>query len=136
MVWELELFFLSRTGLLDHLNHFWNHVARPLNSDFVSDPNILAINLVLVVQGCSTHRCSSQANRRNDRHRSQRTGPSDLNNNILDRGRLLSRWILERDHSSRAARDVSCPIHLLKAVELDHDTVDLKREPIALLFDL
>ena len=49
------------------MNNFRNHISRSLDHDPIADSNIFAINLALVVKGCSANDCAlSETDRRND----------------------------------------------------------------------
>jgi hypothetical protein len=42
---------LSRPSLANHANYLRDHITCPLNDDGISDPHILSIDFILVVEG-------------------------------------------------------------------------------------
>jgi hypothetical protein len=73
----------------DHLHNLRDHIAGPLNNYGVADPDILAINLILVVQGGPADHDAADLNGFHDGDRRQDTCAAHLDDDRLD-NRLLA----------------------------------------------
>src|SRR2546430_11604872 len=74
---------LYRPGVLSppvghHAHHFGDHIPGAAHHHGVSDPHVLAVHLVDVVQRDVAHRHAAHEHRREPRHRRERSGAADL----------------------------------------------------------
>src|SRR5215212_11950406 len=73
---HLERFLSARPPLGDYRHDLGNDVSCPLHDDRVANSNILASDLVFVVQGGPLHGHTTDIDRDQDRQRIQRSGPA------------------------------------------------------------
>ena len=108
-------------------------VAGLLEDDPVADPDVLAPDLVEVVEGRARDGRAGDLDRRHVRDRRQRPGPADVRDDVLDEGLDLLGRELEGDRPARRPADHPEPRLLVDPVDLDDDAVGLVREVVALL---
>ncbi len=116
----------GRALLWKHAHHLGDHVAGAPHDHRVADPDVLAPQLVLVVQRRVGHGDAAHEHRLEPRHRRQRAGAPDLD---LDaehlRRRLLGRELV-RDREARRARHEAQPLLRSELVDLVDHAVDLE----------
>ena len=130
---HLVLALRAGPTLRDRTDDLRDDVAGLLEDDPVADPDVLATNLVEVVEGGARDSRPRDLDRRHVRHRRQRPGPSDVRDDVLDEGLDLLWRELEGDRPARSPADHPEPRLLVDAVDLDHDAIGLVREVVALL---
>ena len=131
--------FVGHRGLRPHLadeaEHLRDHVARPLHGHGIADPDVLALDLVLVVErrirhDDATHRDGSKLG-----DRSERAGAPDLDlDGLDDRRRLLGRELM-RERPARRARHEAEPALQSEVVDLVDHAIDVVAERRALRLD-
>ena len=99
----------------------------------VADPDVLAPDLVEVVERRPGDRRAGDLGRRQVRDRRQRPGPADVRDDVLDERLDLLRRELVGDRPARRPADHPEPRLLVEAVDLDHDAVGLVRQVVARL---
>src|SRR6185437_8895167 len=103
-------------------------VAGALDDDGVADPDVLAGDLVGVVQGGVLDDDAADGDRRQPRDWGDGAGAADLQvDGVEDRARLLGRE-LAGDRPARRARDEAEPLLPVEAVDLVDDAVNVERE--------
>ena len=117
-------------------HHLRDHVARALDHDGVADANILARNLVLVVQRRVLHDDAANGDRIEPRDRRERAGAANLDVDRAQHRRRALRRKFVRDSPSRRARDEAEALLIREIVDLVDDAVDIVAERRALLFDV
>ena len=95
MVREDELFLFPRAPLLHHRHNLGDDVTAPFDEHPVADPDVLAFDLVFVVEGRPGDRRAGQAHGLEIGHRRQGSGPSDLDPDVQNFGRRLTGRELE-----------------------------------------
>ncbi len=99
----------------------------------VADPDVLAADLVEVVERGPRDRRAGDVRRPQVSHRRQGPGPADVGDDVLDdRLDLLGRELV-RDRPARRPADHPEPVLLVEPVDLDDHAVGLVREPVALV---
>ena len=110
-----------------------NHVAGLLENHVIADPDVLAPDLVEVVEGCAGDRRAGDLRRGEVGHRRQRPRPPDVRDDVLDdRFDLLRRELVGDRPAGRPADDAE-PVLLIEPIHLDHDAVGLVRKLVALV---
>src|SRR6185369_13992876 len=99
------------------------------------DADVLAPDLVLVMQRSVGYRDAADEYGLQARDRGQCAGASDLDTDVEDFGRHLLGGKLVRDGEPGRARDEAEADLLLEIVDLVHDAVDLERHLAAPLAD-
>ncbi len=100
-------------------------VAGALDDDGVADADILARDLVLVVQGGALHDDAADGDRLERRDRGQRALPADRDQDVAQhRLRLLGRKFV-RERPARRAADHAEPLLQREIVDLVDDAVDV-----------
>ncbi len=132
---------LYRPGVLSppvghHAHHFGDHIPGAAHHHGVSDPHVLAVHLVDVVQRDVAHRHAAHEHRREPRHRRERSGAADLELDVPDDGERLVGSKLVGDRPARRARHESEPLLVGAVIELVDDAVDLIGERAAPLAQL
>jgi hypothetical protein len=99
--WKTERLRVLRPFRKHHLDDLRDHVARALDHDGVTHADVLALELVLVVQrgvrdGDATNRHGAQL-----RHGRESSGAPDVHFDAFDHRRGLLRRELERDGPAR-----------------------------------
>src|SRR6185312_9265515 len=124
-----------RPALEHHRDDLRDDVAGTLHDDRVALADVLARDLVLVVQGGALDDDAADGDRRQLRDRRQRAVAADLDRDPLEYGlRLLGREFM-RDCPARRARGEAEPLLEIEIVDLVDDTVDIVRQGGALLGD-
>ena len=122
--------------LLDHAENLRDDVAGTLDDDGIADADVLARDLVFIVQGGVLHDDAADGHRLELGDGGQRAGASDLNFDVVeDGGRLLGREFV-RDGVARRTRDEAQTLLEIEPVELVDDAVDIVVEPGAAAFEL
>src|SRR5271165_7518172 len=101
-----------------------DHVAGALDHDGVADPNILAGDLVLIVQGGALHDDTAHGDRLEHRHRGQRALAADLDRDVLQYRLSLLRREFLRHRPTRRPADHAEPLLQSEVVDLVDHTVD------------
>ena len=91
----------GRTLFQHGRHHFGNHVAGAADDDTVADQQVLAADLVLVVQGGVGDVDTADEHRLQPRHRRQHTGAPHLHEDVVERGDGLFGRILVRQGEAR-----------------------------------
>ena len=124
------------TTLLDHLYNVRYDVSRPFDQDRITDPNILAIDLILVMQRDMSNFNTADVHRFERSDWRQSSGTSDIGFNVLDTRALLKWWKLPRYGPTRVGRARSKTLLSRQAIELENATVDLVGKPFTAAFHL
>ncbi len=120
----------------DDAHHLRDHVAGALDHDCVADPDVLALDLVLIVQGDVLHDHAADADRLELADRRERAGAADLDLDVAQHGGRLLGGEFMRDRPARRARHEAEPLLPVEPVDLVDDAVDVVVELGALLLDL
>ena len=123
----------ARPPLDDRPDDLRDDVAGLLEDDVVADPDVLAAELVEVVEGRPGDGRSGDLDGGQVGHRRERAGPPDVGDDVLEDRLDLLRRELEGDRPARGAADHPEPLLLVEPVDLDDDAVGLVREVVALL---
>ena len=99
----------------------------------VADPDVLAADLVEVVEGGPGDGRAGDLGRREVRHRRERPGPPDVRHDVLDHRLDLLRRELVGDRPAGRPADDAEPGLLVEPVDLDDDAVGLVRQGVARL---
>ena len=124
-----------RPLLRHHFDDLRNDVAGALHDDRIADANILARDLVFIVQRGVLHDDAADRHRLEPRDRRQRAGAADLNLDVAQNCRRAFGRELMRDGPARRARDEAEPLLQRDIVDLVDDAVDVIAERRALRFD-
>ena len=128
-----ELALGAGPSLDERANDLGDDVAGLLEDDPVADPDVLAPDLVEVVEGRPRDRRARDLDRRHVRDRRQRPGPTDVRDDVLDERLDLLGRELEGDRPARRPADHPEPGLLVEPIDLDDDAVGLVREVVARL---
>ena len=124
-VGKLESFRALRPLLLNHAENLRNDVAGALHDHRVADADVLARDLVLVMQRGVLHHDAADGHRIELGDGRERAGASDLDVDVAqDGGRLLGGEFVG-DGEARRARDEAEPLLEIEPVELVDDAVDI-----------
>ena len=133
---HLEFALGTRPPLRQRPNHFRDDVAGLLQHDPVPYPQVLAPDLVQVVERGSSDGRAGHLRRAHVRHGRQRPGPADVRHDVLeDRLDLLGRELVG-DRPARGARHHAEPLLLVVPIDLHDHAVGLVRQLVALLAPL
>ncbi len=111
-----------------HPNHLRYHVARALNDDGIAFADVLALDLVLVVQCRALHDDAADGNRLELCDRRQRAAPAHLNDDVVDdRLGLLRRKFMGEGPARRAAHEAQTLLEI-EIVDLVDDAIDVVRQ--------
>ena len=120
-----ELFRALRPLLLNHAENLRDDVAGALDDDRVADADVLALDLILVMQRRVLHHDAADGHRLELGHRRKRAGAADLDLDVVQhRGRLLGGEFMGNGEARRA-RHVAQALLEIEAVELIDDAVDV-----------
>ena len=119
-----------------HAHHFRDDVARASHDHGIADPHVLALDLVLIVQGGVGHGDPGHPNRLQARDRRQGTGAPDLHVDAAHYAELFLGRKLAGHRPSRSPRHGTQRSLLVEAVDLHHDPVDVEVEPVAAAADV
>ena len=119
--------FLQPT-IEDHRDDLRDHVASPLQHDGVADADILAPDLVLIVQCGAADQDAADVDRLKFCHRRQRAGAADLDTDFPQHGGGLFGGELPGDGPTRRAPDKAETALQPEVVYLVDDTVDVVAE--------
>ena len=129
---ELPGHRVGRAAGLDHLHDVRDDVAGALDQDRVADPDVLAADLVLVVEADVADHDPGELHRLELRAGREHARLADVDRDRAhDRGGLAG-GELERDRPPRVVRRRAEPALLLERVHLDDGAVGLVRERVAL----
>jgi len=123
--------FAAGAAGIDHLDDLRDDIPGALNDDPVADADILAFDLILVVQGGAADGDAADLDRLHDRHRGEGAGAADLDLNIKNLRHLLAGRKLEGDRPARAPASGAKLFLVRYAVDLDDDAVDFVGELLA-----
>ena len=135
---ELEPERTGRTLLSDHGDDLGDYVPPLFDIDGVPDADVLAPDLVLVVQGRPPYRGAGDGNRIEQGYRRDRPGAADLQEDVAKHRARLLRLELEGHGAARALGGGPETLLLVETVDLDDDAVDLVVEllPQIILFSV
>ena len=108
-----------------HLDHLRDDVAGALHDHRVADPDVLGLDVVLVVQGRARHHDAADGHRLELGDRRQRAGAADLDGDPAHHGLGLLGRELVGDRPARRAADEAEPALLVEPVDLDDHAVDV-----------
>ena len=128
---EPELLGLRRPLFLHDADHLGDHVAALLDHHQVADADVLALDLVGVVEGGALHRGARHRHRIEDGHRRDRPGAAHLQADLEEPGADLLGGELEGHGAARALAGAAEPLLLIEGVHLEHDAVHLVRQLVA-----
>ena len=120
-------------ALDDRPDDLGDDVAGLLEDDPVADADVLAPDLVEVVEGGPRDGRAGDLDRRQVGDRRERPGPPDVRDDVLDDGLDLLRRELVGDRPARRPADHAQPLLLVDPVDLDDDAVGLVRQVVARL---
>ena len=109
-------------------SHFGYHIASAPDDDSVADTDVLAMQLINVVQRCITHGNPANEYRFQTSDRRQSAGSPDLEFNGFDQGEFFLRRKLVRDGPARRTRHETQLALQCETVDLVHDAVDVVAE--------
>src|SRR5439155_5461568 len=133
---ELERHGAVGTKRLDDLDDLRDHLAALFDEHRVPDADVLALDLVLVVERRARDGRPGERDGLEQRDRRQRAGPSDLDVDREELRRGLLRRVLEGDRPARGLRGRPSLVLEGQIIELDDDAVDLALELVALRLPL
>ncbi len=128
---HLELLLLPGAPLGDGFHHLWDHLAGPADDDPIPDADVLAPDLVLVVEGGPGDGGSGDLHRLEDGYRGQSPGPSHLDHDVQDAGGGLLGGEFVGDGPPRRPGNLAEDFPLGKIVDLHHHPVRLIGELMA-----
>ena len=108
-------------------------VAAFLDDDPVAHPDVLARDLVGVVQGRHADGGPGQQHRLEHGHRRHRSGAAHLQHDVVETGRRLLRGKLEGDRPPRELRGRPQALAVRNRVDLDHHAVGFVVETVPLV---
>ena len=111
-----------RAGGADDLG---DDVPRTLDDHVVALTNVLAVDVLLVVQGRAGHRDAADLDRLEHRPGVQGAGAADADQDLVQPRGGRHRRPLERTSPPRAVVEAAQALLLVEAVDLDHEAVDL-----------
>ena len=114
------------------VHHVWDHVAGALDQHRVADPNVLAPDLVLVVEADVADDHTGQLDGIELSARREDPGLADLHADRPDDGGRLARGEFERDRPARVVSRLAEPPLELERVDFHDRAVRLVRERVAL----
>ncbi len=120
----------------EHLDDLGNHVSRALDAHPVADPDVLPPDFILVVKRRAAHRDPGDVDGPEERDRGELPRPAHGDGDVHDFRDFLPRGELESDRPAGAPRARSELRLLIPAIDLDHDSVELVVELVALRFEL
>ncbi len=128
-----EFPFVSVAPLGDNLHHLGDHVAGALDDDGVTNADVLAPNLVLVVERSPTNDHTADVDRLEHGQWRQSPGAANVNHDVVDAGCLLSGWKFVGRSPARFPRNKSEFLLLAQIVDFDDDAVNLEWQSAAAL---
>ena len=112
-----------------------DHIARALDDDGVADANILAFDLVGIVQRRVLHDDPADRDRIESRDRRERAGAPDLDVDRAQHGRRALRGKFVGHRPTRRARNEAEALLIREIVDLVDDAVDIVAERGTLLLN-
>ena len=125
---EGKLGAVGRARLGNDAHHLRNDVTCPLDYDAVADPDVLAADFVLIVQGGVGYDNATDSDRLQPRHRSQRASAADLNVDGVEQGLGLFSGKFMGEGPSWSARHLSQALLIVVPVDLVDNAVDVIAE--------
>src|SRR5438874_7124736 len=136
MIRELVRLGIFRAAFEDDADDLRDDIAGPLHDDRVALPRILALDLVLVVQGGALHDDAANRDRLQDRGRGQGPLPPDCDHDVAhDCLRLLGGEFMRQGPARRAAAHAE-PVLQVEIVDLVDDPVDVVGQLAAARFEI
>ena len=102
-----------------------DHVAGALDDHVVARADLLAVDVLLVVEGRARDGDAADLDRLEHRPRVERAGAADADPDLVQARHGRQRRPLERARPARAPVQRAEPLLLVERVDLDHDPVDL-----------
>jgi hypothetical protein len=133
---EIERLAAFRPLLGDDPDHLRDDIAGALDDDRVALADILALDLVLVVQRRAPHHDAADSDRLQLGDRCQRAAPPDLDDDVIDDCLRLLRRKFMRERPARRAADEAQALFKVEVVDLIDDAVDVVRQAGALFADV
>ena len=115
----------GRPALVAHLDHLRDDVAGALHDHGVADPDVLALDVVFVVQGGAGDHDAADGHRLERRDRREGAGATHLHRDPDHPGLRLLGGELERDRPARRAADEAQAPLVVDAIDLHDDAVDI-----------
>ena len=131
-VGHLVTFLFAGTGLDDRSDHIWDDVARAFDQQPIPHTDVLFLDEIKVVQGRLFDVCAPHINWLQDRKWSDDARAPNVEADVEKLGGPLLGRQLECDSGSGIFSDYSQRIGQLQVVELDHHSIDLIGERVAL----
>ena len=119
------------TALGDDADHLGDHVAGPAHPDRIPDPDVLALDLVLIVQRRVGDRGPADHHRVEPRDGGEGPGAAHLHVDADQTGQRLLGRILVRDGPAWRPRHLADHLPRPQVVQLEHDAVDVVAQRIA-----
>ena len=127
---------VRRAFVFDDTNDLRNDVAGALDDDGIADPDVLACDLILVVQRRPADHDAADRDRLELGDRRQGAGTSDLDVDAVEHGLGLLGRKLVRDRPARGPADHAEPLLQVEPIDLVDHAVDVVAEPGARLGEL
>ena len=135
VVWHAEYLFRARAVFEHGANHLRDHIAGPLHDHGVADANVLAVDVLFVVQRRMPHDHATDLDGLELGKRVERTRASDVDLDAEQfRGARRGRK-LERDRPPRIATDGAQRRLQSKIVDLDDRAIDVVVQALAVAQD-
>ena len=128
---HVEDFFGTVAFLRQHLHDRRDDIACLLDEDPVTDPQILARDLLLIVEGRTGDRAAGDSDRLEFGHRREYAAAADLDGDVEEAGRCLLRLVLVGDGPPGGLARGTEPRVLGDEIGLDDGAVGLEREASA-----
>src|SRR5579871_397615 len=126
----------ARTLFLDDAHDLRNDIAGALDDHRVADTDVLALDLVFIVQGRAANDDAAHRDGLEIGDRRQRAASADIDEDVVDHGlRLLCREFM-RDSPTRRAADEAQALLEIEVVDLVDHAVDVIGQARALLADV
>src|SRR6185437_817850 len=132
---EFEGLRFPRPPRRNNADNLWDDVAGALDDDRVAFANVLALDLILVMQGGAADDDAADRDRLELGNRRQRAAPADLDADLLEQRLRLLRREFMRDRPARRPRDEAQTLFEVEIVHLIDDAVDVVGQRGAFLAD-
>ena len=131
---HLEFLFFARARFAVDADHSRNHFTCLFDEDPVSDADVLARDLFLVVQRGAGHAASRDRHRLEFRHRGERAHATDLHGDAIEFRPCALRFVFVGHGPARCLRGAACLLAAPEFVELDHRAVRFEGEVVSDFF--
>ena len=122
---ELKGLAVCWPSVFHHVCDLWDNISCPLQKDVVTNADIFAHDLILIMQGCVGHNHTAYAYRNKTGNRGQCARTANLYINILQNGCGLFRGEFMCNCPARNATKLSQPVLPIIAVNLIYHPVNI-----------